>query len=82
MLLQYIEAALESARYELFQEDGTFYAEIPLCPGVYANEPTLEGCRRELASVLEDWILVRVARGLPLPEITGLKLEVGREEAA
>ena len=82
MLRQYLAAAMESAHYELLQDDGSFYAEIAVCPGVYANEPSLEGCRRELESVLEDWILVRVARGLTLPEIAGLKLEVGREEAA
>ncbi len=72
MLREYLEAALEQARYELVQEDGSYYGEIPVCPGVWATERSLEACRRELLGVLEDWLLLRVARGLPLPETCGM----------
>lgn len=82
MLRLYIQAAMDRARYEILQDDGSYYGEIPDCAGVYANERTLEDCRRELESVLEDWILFRVSRSLELPEIAGLRLEVGKEEAA
>jgi predicted RNase H-like HicB family nuclease len=66
MLIAYIQAAMRRATYELL-EDGTFYGEIPSFQGVWANEDNLEGCRSELQSVLEDWILVRVADHLPMP---------------
>ncbi len=82
MLREYTAAAMERARYEILPEDGGYYGEIPVCPGVWAHEPELEACRNELLSALEDWILVRVAHGAPLPEIAGLKLVVSREEAA
>jgi len=71
MLRHDIATALEQARYELLADGGGYYAEIPDCQGVYANEPTLEACRREIESVLEGWILIRVSRGLPLPTICG-----------
>ncbi|MGI8588022.1 MAG: type II toxin-antitoxin system HicB family antitoxin [Chloroflexia bacterium] len=41
--------------------------EIPGFDGVWANEPTFDACRKELASALEDWMSFRVARHLPLP---------------
>jgi predicted RNase H-like HicB family nuclease len=76
MLTAYIRAAMNKARYEILPDDGTFYGEIPGFEGVYANAATLEACREELESALEDWILFRVSRNLPLPEVGGLKLEV------
>ena len=58
---------MQQAAYEILSDDGSFYGEIPGFQGVWANAATLEGCREELQSVLEDWILVRVADHLPLP---------------
>ena len=77
MLTQYLEAAMKKARYEILPDDHTFYGEIPGFQGVYANEPTLEECRNELRSVLEDWILISVSRRLPLPVVDGTTLKVG-----
>lgn len=68
---------MKKARYEIL-EDQTFYGEISGFKGVYANESTLEGCRDELASVLEDWILFSLTRQLPLPVVDGIRLEVKR----
>jgi predicted RNase H-like HicB family nuclease len=76
MLLDYIQAALRQARYEILPDDGKYYGEIPSCPGVYAHAATLESCRGELQEVLEEWILFRVHRNLPLPEIEGIKLSI------
>ena len=70
MLTQYLEAAMRHAHYEILQDD--YYGEIPECPGVYANAETLEGCRNELAEVLEDWLLFRIHRHLAIPKIDGL----------
>lgn len=79
MLIAYVQAAMRQALYELL-EDGTYYGEIPDFQGVWANESTLEVCRNELQSVLEDWILVRVSDHLPLPIVDGLELII--KEAA
>ena len=82
MLTKYMEAAMRHAHYEILPDDGSYYGEIPECRGVYANAPTLEECRSELAEVLEDWVLFRVHAHLDLPKIDGLKLTVKKEAAA
>jgi predicted RNase H-like HicB family nuclease len=82
MLTKYLQAAMEHARYEILSDDGTYYGEIPECPGVYANAATLEECRSELAEVLEDWLLFRIYKNLRLPKIDGIELIVKKEMAA
>ncbi|HQO36703.1 MAG TPA: type II toxin-antitoxin system HicB family antitoxin [bacterium] len=67
MLTQYLHAAMHRAVYEILSDDGSFYGEIPGFNGVYANASTLEACREELNEVLEEWILFRISRNLPLP---------------
>ena len=70
MLTNYIKAAMRRAKYEILPKDGTIYGEIPEFNGVYANADTLEACREELEEVLEEWILLRVSRQLPLLLLT------------
>ncbi|MCJ7675623.1 MAG: type II toxin-antitoxin system HicB family antitoxin [Sedimentisphaerales bacterium] len=82
MLTKYLEAAMRHAHYEILEDDGTYYGEIPQCRGVYASAPTLEECRSELAQVLEDWLLFRIHKNLTLPKIDGIKLTVKKEIAA
>ena len=76
MLIEYIQAALRHASYEILSDDGSFYGEIPVCNGVYANAATLEDCRDQLAEVLEEWVLFRVHKNLSLPVIDGIELTV------
>ena len=76
MLTEYIAAAMHHARYEILPDDGTFYGEIPECPGVWSNADTLEACRDELQEVLEEWLLIRLSRNLPIPAIEGISLTV------
>jgi predicted RNase H-like HicB family nuclease len=81
MLTSYIRAAMRRARYEILPEDGTFFGSIPEFQGVWANAPSLEGCREELESALEDWILIRISDHLDLPVVDGMELAVKREVA-
>ena len=66
MLIAYIHAAMSCAHYEILEDNEGYYGEIPGFQGVWANEQTLEACREELQSALEDWILFRVAQKLTL----------------
>lgn len=59
MLLEYIQAAMEEARYEIIEDAEPYYGEIPSCQGVWATGKTLEECRRNLQEVLEGWIVIR-----------------------
>ena len=76
MLMNYIKTALRHAKYEILDDDGSFYGEIPVCAGVYTNATTLEGCREQLEEVLEEWILLRVYKNLALPVVDGIKLTI------
>jgi predicted RNase H-like HicB family nuclease len=76
MLTDYIRAAMRRARYEILEDDGTFYGEIPGFNGVWANADTPEGCREELEEVLEGWIVLSLSRNLPLPTVDGISLEI------
>ncbi|MCW5961224.1 MAG: hypothetical protein KIS76_13755 [Pyrinomonadaceae bacterium] len=78
MLTDYIKAALKKAHYEILEDDGTFYGEIPGFQGVWANAETLEQCRDELEEVLEEWLFFRISRNLDVPEINNIKLKIER----
>ena len=69
MLTEYINKNLNKAHYELI-EVGTYFGAIPGLKGVWANAKKLEDCRRELQSVLEDWILFTLKDGGSLPGLT------------
>ncbi len=73
MLTQYIQRALRHAKYELM-ENNRFFGSVPVCPGAWADGATLEECREELQSVLGDWIIVRLRRGLDVPVVDGIDL--------
>ncbi len=76
MIVKYVEAAMSRARYEIVEDDKSFYGEIPGFEGLWANAPTLEECRRELQEALEDWLLVSLRLNKPIPIINNLTLEV------
>lgn len=81
MLTQYINAAMRHATYEIL-EDNTYYGEIPLCQGVYANAATLEECRQELQEVLEGWLLLGFHLKHSIPVIDDIDLNYHDQEVA
>ena len=68
------------ARYKML-ENGTFFGEIPSCPGVWANEKTLELCRDVLREVLEEWLILKLRDGDLIPTIGGIDLNTISSEA-
>jgi len=73
MLTSYIQHAMRRAKYELM-ENGRFFARIPQCQGLWAEAATLEECREELQSTLEDWLLLGLQLGHELPVLDGIDL--------
>ena len=74
MLANYLDKAMELAVYEIIQEEGVYWGEIPGLQGVWARHATLEGCRRELREALSDWIALRLRLGLPIPILADIDL--------
>ena len=74
MLVSYLDRALEDARYEIVEDDGSYWGEIPGLQGVWAAHVTIEGCRRELREALGDWLALRIKLGLEIPPVAGIDL--------
>ena len=66
----------EAEKYEILEEDHTYYGEVPGFDGVYSHADTLEECRRQLAEVLEEWLFFRISRNLPVPRAGGIELAI------
>ena len=73
VLSDYIGQATEQAEYDKL-EDGSYGGSIPICVGVMAFGRTLRECDTELRSTLEDWILLGLKLGHPLPIVSGIDL--------
>ena len=66
MVTKYLRAAMRGAKYELLEEGG-YYGSIPGFDGVWADAACLEDCRDELEEVVQEWLLFRLSRQLPVP---------------
>lgn len=82
MIRKYIQNAMMHARYEILPDDESYYGEIEECPGVYSNASTLEQCRNELEEVLEEWLLFRVYKNLPIPPIDNIEITIKKQVVA
>jgi predicted RNase H-like HicB family nuclease len=75
MLTDYLEAAMRHAEYEQLP-DGSWWGNIPGFKGLWAEGSSQEGCRTELRSALEDWMLFSLNRQLVVPVLEGIDLSV------
>ncbi len=75
MIRDYLDQALKRARYSRL-ENGDYCAEVRGLPGVISTGKTLEECRTTLQEVVEEWVLVRVSRGLAVPSLGGARIRI------
>jgi predicted RNase H-like HicB family nuclease len=73
ILTDYVESAMAQAVYEKL-EDASYAGRIPACIGVLAFGSGRKSCEDELRSTLEDWVLVGLKLGHPLPVIGEIDL--------
>jgi predicted RNase H-like HicB family nuclease len=67
MFSEYIEAALERAVYKNIDDE--VFVSVPELPGAWATGKTVEEARKELISVIEGWIALRLRMGRSIPPI-------------
>lgn len=79
MLTKYLQAALDRADYEILEDEEPYYGEISVLPGVWATGKTLEECRRNLSEALEDWLLLSIAKHLPIPQLGKINFAIPEE---
>jgi predicted RNase H-like HicB family nuclease len=77
MTTKYIAKALERAVYEKIEGE-EYCATVRGLRGVIATGNSYEVCRSNLAEVVEEWLLVRVAQQLPVPKLGGVTIRVRR----
>ena len=65
---------MEMARFEIIEDDASYWGESPGLQGVWARHQTLAGCQRELREALSDWIALRLRLGLEIPELAQMNL--------
>ena len=76
MIRAYIDAALSRARYELIEDEEPYYGMVPELQGVWATGKTLESCRERLGEVVDGWLLLRISRGMPIPPLGSICIEL------
>jgi predicted RNase H-like HicB family nuclease len=74
MINEYIQAALEHAKYEIIEDELPFYGEISELQGVWANGKNYEDCRRNLIESIESWLVFSFRKNLEIPDIDGISL--------
>ena len=78
MLTVYIQAAMRHATYEWLADDGVYYAEISILPGVWTTGPDREALPAALQDVLEGWIALGLSLHHQLPLIDGFGISVAQ----
>ena len=79
MFAEYIQAALERAQYKIIDDPEPVFGEVPELDGVWATGNSIEECRRELISVIEGWIALRLRMGDSIPPIDSVGINVSKE---
>ncbi len=75
MIQSYLQNAAARALYQQL-EDGSWFAHVRGLKGVVAIGSSVEACRGQLLEVVEEWVLVRVSRNLPVPRLDGVSIRV------
>jgi len=75
---EYIRIAISQAVYKKIGENGkeNFVGKIPICRDVIAFGKTLEECKTELLSTLEDWVEFGLRHGFDIPVVEGIDLNI------
>jgi predicted RNase H-like HicB family nuclease len=69
----YIDAALETARYERIENGTKVYADVPGFRGAWADGKTRQEAAKALRQVLKGWIELQLERGESLPKLKGVQ---------
>ena len=67
MISEYINEAINKAKFEMIDKNKLYYGEVTELRGVWATGKTLEECRNNLVEVIDGWLLVRRQKGLNVP---------------
>ena len=69
----YIEAALQTARYQKIENGTRVYADVPDFPGAWADGRTRNEATKTLRQVLRGWVELQLERGQSVPKLKGVQ---------
>ena len=69
MINECINEALNKAKFELIDNKNIYFGEVTELRGVWATGKTLEECLCNLTDVIDGWLVVRLRKGLPIPNL-------------
>ena len=72
-IIKYINKMLKKADYEYDPATKSWCASVDDLPGAYAQADTVEDVRAELAETIEEFVLVSLQEGHPLPEFKNFR---------
>ena len=79
MLIDYIDAAMRRAKYQLLADEEGFVGTIPGFRGLIGHGQTLETCRDDLHGRLQSWLLLKLRHGdRDLPVVDGINLTASK----
>lgn len=81
MIQTYLNAAIKKTEYKKL-ETGEWFAEIPGFEGVWAGGESVEACREELIEVLEEWLILKIHDGDPIPSVDDIEIKIKQVEVA
>ena len=62
---------MEKAVYKTIEDEEPIFVSVPELPGAWATGKTVEEARKELITVIEGWIALRLRMGRSIPPISG-----------
>jgi predicted RNase H-like HicB family nuclease len=77
MISEYINEAINKAKFEMIDKNKLYYGEVTELRGVWATGKTLEECRNNLVEVIDGWLLIRRQKGLNVPSIKTINRTIG-----
>jgi predicted RNase H-like HicB family nuclease len=69
----YVEAALQTARYQKIEDGTRVYADVPDFPGAWADGRTRNEATKTLRQVLRGWVELQLERGQSVPKLKGVQ---------
>jgi predicted RNase H-like HicB family nuclease len=76
LIARYVERAMLRAEAKQYP-DGTWFAEFPDFPGVWANQPSEKAALEELQDTLHEWVLLKIKdKDRDLPVVDSINLNV------
>ncbi len=75
-MAEYLNAAIKHLNVEILSDGEGWFISTDVFPGVWGNGATFSEALTDFSQALESWIALAARRGVELPIIEGIKLDL------